>query len=83
MKTKCWTYGEMRRECHTMYNANGSRAGHITLADFKSICGKWVDDASDANFDVRRRPAGVCKACWAQHKLDRVKIASEEYGETP
>jgi len=75
---KCWTYGENKREGHTLWNEDGTWAGHVTFAQYKSVCGKWVDDADDADFDAVRRPAGICKACWAQHKADRARFAQDD-----
>jgi hypothetical protein len=60
--TSCFTYGETRTSTLAM---NGAL---VTLAEYKSACGEWSEDAFASPPDVRKkRPSGVCPRCFAAY----------------
>lgn len=59
-RTQCFTYGETRTSTLAMSGAL------VTLAEYKSACGEWSEDAFASPPDVRKkRPKGVCRACFS------------------
>lgn len=64
-RTKCFTYGETRTSTISM---NGAL---VTLAEYKSACGSWSEEASaDPPKRYAKRPNGVCVKCWVAWRQD-------------
>lgn len=58
-RTKCFTYGETKTRTITMHGAI------VTLAEYKSACGSWSEEASASPpRSYLKRPKGVCVKCW-------------------
>lgn len=76
-KTKCLTWGEMRRSGETLRDADGTWLAHISFATYVTMCGREMDDPHDwLPEQTIRRPLGVCRACWKQFKVDMLKLAT-------
>ena len=70
-KTKCLTWGEVRRYGSPLVDQDGGRVGMIDWADYVTLCGKPDEDPKDAALDHRKpRPVGVCPACWKKFRAD-------------
>lgn len=73
-----YTWGEDRRSGTTLRDESGAWIGHVSSVQYRTLCGRWdVEDPSheyplDLHILCRRRPVGVCSACW--HELRRSVI---------
>lgn len=77
-KTRCLTWGEMRRSGETLRDADGRWIGHVSFAVYVTLCGRQDEEhnPSDAGAYLEwarpARPLGVCRACWRRFRGDVV-----------
>ena len=80
--TRCLTWGEMRRSGETLRGEDGRWVGHISFADYVTLCGRDDYNPTDAgrylDASLRVRPVGVCRSCWPRFRAD---VAKSDAGE--
>ena len=79
-RTKCLTWGEMRRSGETLRDENGTWLAHLSFATYVTLCGRQDEehDPRDAGLyldhPLRARPLGVCRACWKVFREDMLRM---------
>lgn len=64
-----YTWGEDRREHVDLTDADGKRAGCLTMARYRTLCGRWdVEQPILAPRGGSQRPLGVCRVCWHEQR---------------
>jgi len=79
--TRCLTWGEMRRSGETLRGEDGRWVGHISFADYVTLCGRDDYNPTEAcrylDAVLRVRTVGVCRSCWTRFRADVAKMNAE------